>query len=81
MNATKRDTEGFRIVNSIKKTLSSDSDALMMHYDNQWLTRGDVREFVTRLDRVLADNRVGPSASIGVMMRNRPGLVSSFRPW
>ena len=60
----------------IRGVLEVDPAASELEYNEKWLNWGDLERRAVALDEVLNDLGLGAGARVGVMLRNRPEMVS-----
>jgi long-chain acyl-CoA synthetase len=67
-----------RIAHQIKAIWALDAQARCIEYEGRWISWGEVRQSALDIDRALTEARIGHGAPVGVVLRNRPGLVAAL---
>lgn len=67
-----------RIAERIRTIWALDAEARCIEYRGRWISWADVRGSALDIDRALTEAGVGPGAPVGVVLRNRPGLVAAL---
>jgi long-chain acyl-CoA synthetase len=62
----------------IQAVWSIDPMARALEFDGQWLSWAQLRDAAGEIDRLLTEAGVGPGAAVGVLLRNRPGLLATL---
>ena len=62
----------------IEAVWSLDVAAPAIEFDGHWLSWGQLRETARAIDRHLTEAGIGPGAPVGVMLRNRPGMLAAL---
>jgi long-chain acyl-CoA synthetase len=65
------------IARQIEAVLNIEPAAMAVEFDERWITWGELRESVVAIDQALTRGGVGPGVPVGVMLRNRPGLIAA----
>jgi long-chain acyl-CoA synthetase len=64
------------IARQIKAAWSIDPYASAVEFEGRWITWGELRSSANSMDEVLTRSGIGEGAPVGVVLRNRPGLVA-----
>src|ERR1700730_6865114 len=70
-------THNHSIARQIEAVLNIEPAAMAVEFDERWITWGELRESVVAIDQALTRGGVGPGVPVGVMLRNRPGLIAA----
>lgn len=62
----------------IEAIWSLDPQARALEFDRRWFSWGELRAAVTAVDVALSGAGVESGAAVGVMLRNRPGMLASL---
>lgn len=62
----------------IEAVWTADAIAPVIERRGSWITWGALRAAALSIDRTLTDSGIGPAAPIGVVLRNRPGLIAAL---
>ena len=49
-----------------------------LEFDHHWFSWGELRAAVATIDGLLNQAGVGPAAAVGVVLRNRPGMLATL---
>jgi acyl-CoA synthetase (AMP-forming)/AMP-acid ligase II len=67
-----------RLVKQIEAIWSLDASAQAIEYKGRWITWGDLRESALGIERALTAAGIGRGAAVGLILRNRPGLIAAL---
>jgi long-chain acyl-CoA synthetase len=70
-------TQKHSIARQIDAVLNIEPAAMAVEFDGRWITWGELRESVVAIDQALTRGGVAPGVPVGVMLRNRPGLIAA----
>jgi long-chain acyl-CoA synthetase len=70
-------TQNHSIARQIAAVLSIEPAAMAIEFDERWITWSELRESVAAIDQALTRGGIGPGVPVGVMLRNRPGLIAA----
>ena len=65
------------LLRQIQVVWSLDPSAPAIEFQGRWLTWGELRDAALAIDRMLSESGIGAGAPIGVLLRNRPGLIAA----
>jgi long-chain acyl-CoA synthetase len=78
MNDLKDTTRvGNELVRHIQVVWSLDASAPAIEFHGRWLSWGDLRDAALAIDSTLTEFGIGAGAPVGVLLRNRPGLIAA----
>jgi long-chain acyl-CoA synthetase len=74
-----RDTTmvGNKLLRQIQLVWSLDASAPALEFQGHWLTWGELRDAALAIDSTLSQFGIGAGAPVGVLLRNRPGLIAA----
>jgi acyl-CoA synthetase (AMP-forming)/AMP-acid ligase II len=67
-----------RIALQIQTIWALDADARCIEYRGRWISWGEMRRSALEIDRALTEAGLGRGAPVGVLLRNRPGLIAAL---
>jgi long-chain acyl-CoA synthetase len=67
-----------RLVAQIETVWRLDSSASAIEANGRWITWGELRGAALAIDRELSAAGIGPGAAVGVLLRNRLGLLAAL---
>jgi long-chain acyl-CoA synthetase len=70
-------THDHSIGRRIDAVLNIDTAAMALEFEQRWITWGELRDSVAAIDQALTRAGIGRGAPVGVMLRNRPGLIAA----
>jgi long-chain acyl-CoA synthetase len=70
-------TRSHSIAQQISAAWSIDAAAPAVEFEKRWITWGELRESAAAIDQTLTRAGIGRGAPVGVMLRNRPGLIAA----
>ncbi|MEA3150757.1 MAG: long-chain acyl-CoA synthetase [Gammaproteobacteria bacterium] len=70
-------TRNHRLARQIEAVLNIEPAAMAIEFEDRWITWGELRESVVAIDQALTRGGIGPGVPVGVMLRNRPGLIAA----
>ncbi|AMN46209.1 hypothetical protein ACG33_03625 [Steroidobacter denitrificans] len=76
MSPTQSGVESF--FRHIETIWTLDPEARAIEFGGQTFTWGELRSAVTTIDEMLAEAGIGPAAAVGVLLRNRPGMLAAL---
>lgn len=69
---------GNRLLQQIQAVWSLDDSAPALEFEGRWLSWGELRDAALKVDRALTVAGIGVGAPVGVLLRNRPGLIAAL---
>jgi long-chain acyl-CoA synthetase len=69
---------GNKLLQQIQLVWSLDASAPALEFEGRWLTWGELRDAALAIDRRLSESGIGVGAPVGVLLRNRPGLIAAL---
>jgi long-chain acyl-CoA synthetase len=70
-------SKALRIARRIEAVWSIDPSASAVEFEGRWITWGELRNSAIAMDEALTRSGIGDGAPVGVVLRNRPGLVAA----
>lgn len=68
---------GNELLRHIQVVWSLDASAAAIEFQGRWLTWGQLRDAALAIDNTLSELGIGAGAPVGVLLRNRPGLIAT----
>jgi long-chain acyl-CoA synthetase len=69
---------GNKPLRQIQAVWSLDAAAPALEFEGRWFTWGELRDAALGVDRALNEAGIGAGAPVGVLLRNRPGLIAAL---
>ena len=67
-----------RLAQRIESVWTLDANAPAIEFKGRWLTWGELRAAALAIDGALTRAGIGRGAAVGVLLRNRPGLIAAL---
>jgi acyl-CoA synthetase (AMP-forming)/AMP-acid ligase II len=65
-----------KLLQQIQVVWSLDPAVPALEFEGRWFTWGELRDAALAVDRALSEAGIGVGAPVGVLLRNRPGLIA-----
>jgi acyl-CoA synthetase (AMP-forming)/AMP-acid ligase II len=65
-----------KLLRQIQVVWSLDASAPALEFEGRWFTWGELRDAALAIDRALSEAGIGVGVPVGVLLRNRPGLIA-----
>ncbi len=66
------------LIETMRQRMAAVGDEPMVGYRGEWCSRTEFARTAEAIDALLTDQGVTPGSPVGVLMRNRPGLVAAL---